>query len=69
LNNYIEVCQDNVDELKRGGFDVDDPDDPYEHSQYLLYVKYSQALADGKTTLAKRQAEYDAAKAEMEQVK
>lgn len=69
LNLYIETCQDNADELKRSGFDVDNPDDPYEHSQYLLYQKYTTAAADGQTTLAKRQAEYDTAKAEMEQVK
>ena len=69
LNNYIEVCQNNVDTLKEKGFDVDDQEDPYHHSQYLLYVKYSRALTDAQTTLAKRQGEYDTAKAEMEQIK
>ena len=69
LNGYITTCQENADTLKRDGFDVDDPEDPYRHSQYLLYVKYNQALTDAQTTLAKRQAEYDAAKAEMEQIK
>ena len=54
--------------LASKGFNIDDPQNPYHHNQYLLYVKYLDGYRSCTKALAERQEEYDTAKDELQAI-